>query len=306
MPILAVPNWSIGRERTVLRLAFDYLANASVRVHYAEPDIDHNRTVTGFSGEPTAVKETLLGLARILLPAINLSRHTGVHPRIGALDVCPILPMPEPTEVEELSLFIDSIAEELATEFEIPVFMYEKSARPGHIEKLPPLRRGGFGGLLDKELHPDFGPNQVHPHLGATVLGWRDPLIALNINFPAEPSMDALAIVAQIAATIRYKRREGDSRFIGVRALGLELTAQGIAQVSMNITKPDLMSADEVIRYVYESAGKLGLSGGYPQLIGVIRDVDVERSVEIPARIEQVVPTRLAQEWKSDWPAQGS
>ncbi len=301
MPVLAVPNWSIGRERTVIRQAFDYLAESPVKVHYAEADVDHNRTVTAYSGAPEDVREVTLGLARILLPAIDLKRHMGVHPRIGALDVCPFLPMPDPAEPESFLNFVDSVAAAFADEFDVPVFMYERSARPGHIARLPVLRRGGFGGLLDRDLNADFGPSRVHPHLGATVMGWRDPLIALNVNFPADPMVNSLGIVGQIAATIRQHRRAGNARFTGVRALGLELTAQGIAQVSLNLTRPDDMSADDLVRYIYDSADKLGLAKGYPQLIGVIRDVDVERSVEVCAHVDQIVPTRLATSWNEGW-----
>jgi glutamate formiminotransferase / 5-formyltetrahydrofolate cyclo-ligase len=352
MPLLTVPNWSLGRERSVLREAFDFLAAAPVTVHYAEADIDHNRTVTAFSGTPTNVQQTLLSLAEIFLPCINLQRHTGVHPRIGGLDVCPFIPLPEPKNqldlqnlnpvpsadavppslgeegvgkqtkysneentstshpnelggnkagVEysssvDLNKFITQTAQFLADAHNIPIYLYEHSA-PG--KTLPNLRKGGFGALINQELHPDFGPNQAHPHLGATVLGWRDFLVALNINFVNQPG--AGDIMRQIASHIREKRRKGDPLFAGVRALGLELQAQEIAQLSLNITQPDTTDFDKIITTIEEFAGKSNIIEGYPQLIGVIRDIDIERSTKIFARPEQVVQTRLATNWTQDW-----
>jgi|GEM_PF-508183 len=344
MPLLTVPNWSLGRERTVLREAFDFLDSAPVTVHYAESDIDHNRTVTAFSGTPTNVQTTLLGLAEIILPSVNLQRHTGVHPRIGGLDVCPFIPLPplrvngetrqvddrqstnssdaefpspslgrgrggvgkgnnagggantQQEDADSLQKFITQTAQLLADTHDIPIFLYEHSA-PGR--SLPNLRKGGFGALLNQELNPDFGPNHAHNHLGATVLGWRDFLVALNVNFPNQPG--APDAMRQIASLIREKRRKGDPLFAGVRALGLELQAQEITQLSMNITVPDTANFDKIISTIEELAAKSGITDGYPQLIGVIRDTDIERSTKIYARPQQVVQTRLATDWQLDW-----
>lgn len=334
MPLLAVPNWSLGRERTVIRQAIDYLDDAPVTVHFAEADIDHNRTVTAFSGTPANVQKTLLELAQIFLPAVNLQRHTGVHPRIGGLDVCPFIPIPpvtipsqkaatsetysqkqslshqggdplliakpdeifSPEDADSLKNFITDTAQLLTEAHQIPIFLYEHSA-PG--KSLPNLRRGGFGQLINQTLAPDFGPDQAHPHLGATVLGWRDFLIALNINFPDVPG--ALAAMQHIAAQIRHERKKGNTLFSGVRALGLELQAQEIAQVSLNITQPNATQFDELITFIEDLAAKQGHHDAYTQLIGVIRDTDVERTLKIHARPAQVVPTRLATSWQTDW-----
>lgn len=300
MPLLTVPNWSIGRERTVLRQVFDFLESAPVKVHYAEADIDHNRTVTAFSGTPENVKSTLFSIARIILPAVNLNRHTGVHPRIGGLDVCPFVPLPEPGDPHDLHEFVEQVGRELAVEFEIPVFLYEKSAVPGKTNTLPKIRKGGFGGLIGKSLSPDFGPSHIHPLIGATVLGHRDFLLALNVNFATDDPTGP-ETVREIAETIRSKRQAGECNFAGVRALGFELAAQGISQVSMNITDPDLINLDQLIDFISEEAKSKGLVDGYTQLIGVIRDTDIEQSVKIAARTEQVVPTRLAVDWQTDW-----
>lgn len=289
--LLAVPNWSIGRERSIVRQVHDLLESAPVDVHYCQADIDHNRTVTAFSGSKREVKDTLNHLAQLILPAVDLQRHRGVHPRIGGLDVCPFIPLPNPVgeDALEFSEWIEQFAEEFANEWEVPVYLYERSEKGKHKSDLPSLRKGGFGGLLDHELNPDYGPTKVHHHLGATVIGWRDFLIALNINFRSA-NFDA---VDRIAHKIRRLRREKHPNFIGVRALGLTLPAKEIVQVSMNITKPDITPLDPIIDFINEMAGRFGLEDGYPELIGVIRDVDIERSVNITFRPEQVIETRF-------------
>ena len=290
MRILTVPNWSIGRERSIVRQMRDLLDASPVTVHYCQADIDHNRTVTAFSGFKIDVSNTLFELADLTLPAIDLQRHRGVHPRMGGLDVCPFIPL-EPMVGEDAMEFkewVESQASEFADRFQVPVFLYERSEKGHHKSDLPSLRKGGFGGLIDQELSPDFGPPKAHPHLGATVIGWRDFMIAFNMNFRSA-NFDA---VDRIAFKIRKLRREKDPRFLGVRALGFELTAKEIVQVSMNVTQPDLTSLDPIIDFVNEMAARFGLEDGYPELIGVIRDVDIERSVNITFRREQVIETR--------------
>lgn len=289
--LLTVPNWSIGRERAVIRQVRDLLESAPVDLHYCQADIDHNRTVTAFSGSKQDVKTTLFHLADLILPAIDLQRHRGVHPRIGGLDVCPFIPLPDPVGEDALEFgeWVDGLAQEFAERFDIPVYLYEKSEKGHHRADLPSLRRGGFGGLLDKTLKPDFGPDHVHPHLGATVLGWRNFLIAFNINYRSQNS----EAVERIAQKIRQLRREKNPNFLGVRALGLTLSARELVQVSLNVTKPDLTPLDPIIEFIEEMANRLGLEDGYPELIGVIRDVDIERSVKIMFRPEQVIETRL-------------
>lgn len=268
----------------------DLLDAADVNVHYCNADIDHNRTVTAFSGHMPAVKSTLFQLAELTLPSVDLNRHRGVHPRIGGLDVCPFVPLPDPVGelAIEFSEWIEQVAQEFAEHFQVPVFLYEKSEKGRHMSDLPTLRRGGFGGLLDKELDPDFGPKLAHPHLGASVFGWRNFLIALNMNFN---SRDKVA-VERIAYKIRTLRRQKDARFLGVRTLGLDLPAKEIVQVSMNITQPDATPLDPILEFIEDMASRFDLPEGYPELIGVIRDIDVERSVKIGFRPEQVIYTR--------------
>lgn len=290
MDVLTVPNWSIGRERSVVRVVRDQLDDSGLDVHFCEADIDHNRTVTAFSGPHDLVQRTLFTIARTILPSIDLQRHIGVHPRIGGLDVCPFVPLsPRDTlDAEQLRAWIEDVAAQFADEFQVPVFLYEHSEKGRHSALLPILRRGGFGSLLDQELQPDYGPTRVHLHLGATVMGWRDPLVALNLNFSSE-NVDA---AKSVAAFVRDQRRSGNPVFRGVRALGLQLPAQRLVQVSMNVTRPDETPLDPIIDAVETEAKRYRLNDPTVELIGVIRDVDLEHAVRVPFEPHQVVVTR--------------
>ncbi|HXH61329.1 MAG TPA: hypothetical protein VNI20_08215 [Fimbriimonadaceae bacterium] len=285
--VLTVPNWSFGRDTRLLRLFEERLNEPGLTVHYLQSDVDHNRTVSAFSGEQEVIKSALLDLCALAFPSIDLNRHVGVHPRIGALDVCPFVPLGR-VKPKEFKAWIEDFGVEIAEKFDLPVFLYEKSERGRHEADLPALRKGGFGALLERELHPDFGPPEAHRRLGATVTGWRDPLIAMNIDL-AEPDPSTARALAK---TIRQERREGDPRFLGVRALGLPLPSRQQSQISMNVTLPDITPVDPIIEWVYEQCVARGVRVIGPELVGVLRDVDAENTTRLPFRPEQVVATR--------------
>ncbi|GMV89839.1 MAG: glutamate formiminotransferase [Chthonomonas sp.] len=288
MRLLTVPNWSFGRDVGLSRLFAETLEFRPLRVHYLKSDVDHNRTVTAFSGHPDVVFETVLTLAEFAFDRIDLNRHVGVHPRIGALDVCPFVVLPgwdEPPETERLLSEIEAFGDTLAHRYHLPVFLYEKSERGRHEADLPSLRKGGFGGLLDRDLRPDFGPSRAHPRLGITVVGLRDFLIALNVNL-----LGADARVAQqIAREIRTARSEGDLRFVGVRALGFYLASAEVAQVSMNLTLPDLTAVDAIVEWVGKRAFELGTRAVGNELIGVIRSRDLPNAESLEINPHQIV-----------------
>jgi glutamate formiminotransferase len=288
MRLLCVPNWSFGRDRRLLGEMRDRLEAGGLRVHFCESDLDHNRTVTAFSGEPEDVLGAVLDLCELALPSIDLNRHVGVHPRIGALDVCPFVPLPSwdgaPSDAE-LGRIVDRLGTELASRFDLPVFLYEKSERGRHESDLPSFRKGGFGGLFGRELRPDFGPASAHPRLGVTVTGVRDFLIGFNVNLkPIER-----AAARSVACRIRDLRREGDPRFLGVRTMGLSLATRGLCQVSVNSTLPDLAKIDPIVDFVIVEASKQGLVYAGSELIGVIRERDLPSATHLPVRPEQIV-----------------
>ena len=288
MRILAIPNWSFGRDRRLLADCHDALSSLGLTIHYCESDIDHNRTVIAFSGELEPVEKGLFALSEMILPGIDLNRHVGVHPRIGGLDVCPFIALDIPKtklRAQKLRDWVESVASHFAEKFEVPVFLYEKSEKGRHESDLPALRKGGFGGLLERTIEPDFGPKKAHPQLGATIMGWRDFLVAVNVNLNTVDSDAA----ARIAVKIRELRADGDERMLGVRALGFALASRDMSQVSLNLTLPDLTPLDPVLEFVSSTAAGLGVEVAFCELVGVIRDTDLPNATRINPRDEQIV-----------------
>ncbi|HRJ27089.1 MAG TPA: hypothetical protein PLO61_06225 [Fimbriimonadaceae bacterium] len=294
MNVLTVPNWSFGRDRDLLMRFEEVLATPNdegetLTVHYLQGDIDHNRTVSAFSGPMDLVFSRLEWLCEEAFPRIDLTRHVGVHPRIGALDVCPMVLIPGPgpaVSLPELNERIERWASSIARRFDLPIYLYEKSERGRHEADLPSLRRGGFGALLERELDPDLGPPRAHERLGVTVMGARDFLIAMNVNLATED----LDVARRIARTIRERRAEGDPDFLGIRALGFYLRSQACTQVSLNLTLPDLTAPDSVIEWIELEAGKRGATVARTELIGVIRDLDLPRATRLKIDPRQIVP----------------
>jgi glutamate formiminotransferase len=262
--VLAVPNWSLVPDNLVS--VANALRGSGLTVHYCEGDTDHRRTVTAFSGPWKDVVRGVEHLCETWFPLIDLSAEaSGVHPKVGALDVCPFVLL----EGDEAEL-IGSVAKfgaHFSERFEIPVRFYERS---GDGTALPDLRRGGVDAQQDR-----------HPKWGVTVMGVRDFLLAINVNFSAL----TLTKAREIAAKIRDGRDAGEPKFTGVRALGLSLASRGQTQVSMNFTQPDLTSVDHVVEYIEQQAGSRGVT----ELIGVIRERDLATSTRLQVRAEQVV-----------------
>ena len=289
MRLLAVPNWSFGRNTSLLREFQQVLSREDIQLHYCQGDVDHNRTVTAFSGEPNAIESALIRLCELAFDTIDLNRHVGVHPRIGALDVCPLVPLESgPQAFFQANALADRIAANIAGRHRVPVFLYERSERGRHEADLPSLRKGGFGGLIGKILNPDFGPQQAHPQLGVTILGVRDFLVAMNADLTTED----IDVAKRIAKQIRDLRREGDPRFLGVRALGFPLASRGLVQVSMNLTLPDITTIDPILEWIGQKALYERLRVVSTELIGVIRDVDVPNATRLPIREKQIVSTQ--------------
>lgn len=287
MRLVTIPNWSFARE-TSLRTKFqEILAHPSVSLHYCESDIDLNRTVTAFSAEGTVLVDMVIRLALAAFDVIDLTRHVGSHPRIGALDVCPIV-IPtgrrSPTQSELLNALAvaENLASQLAAAFDLPVFLYERSERGRHEADIDSLRRGGFGGLSQRELRPDFGPVQFHPRLGVSIVGVRDFMISINFDLRTQD----LAAAEEIAAKIRSMRGEGDERMLGVRALAMPLPSRGRCQIGLHLTLPDLTRVDPIVEWMMANAPLADV-----ELVGVIRDVDVAGADRLSVRPEQIIVT---------------
>lgn len=263
-----VPNCSEGRCReTVEALADAVRAVADVRLANVSADPDHHRTVLTFLGEPEAVAEAAFRCAKVAVERIDLRAHRGVHPRIGAVDVMPFIPLRNVTMAECVAL-AQEVGYRVARELEVPVYFYEEAALPGKPHDLPTLRRGGFekwAGLpLEGDRAPDAGPDRLHPTAGAAIVGARGPLIAFNINL----NTDRVDVAKQIAHTIR-RERERLPQLQGVRALGLFLPSRGIAQVSLNLTQPERSPLWWVVEYVRTLAAQYEVEILETELVGL-------------------------------------
>ncbi len=289
MRLLAVPNWSFGRNKELLHGFRDTLDALPVAVHYCAGDVDHNRTITACSGAAEALFEAIDALADLAFESIDLGRHVGVHPRIGALDVCPVVVLDgNPDSLESALALAEDLGEHLAQKWDLPVYFYEKSEHGVHANDLPSLRRGGFGAMLGRELRSDVGPKRAHPQLGVSVVGVRDFLIAFNV--PLTPHDGTLA--KEIAREIRTLRQEGDERFLGVRALGFPLASRGMSQVSLNVTLPDIAPIDPIVDWIKGRARSDGADMGQPELVGVIRARDLDGATHLRIDAAQIVETR--------------
>ncbi|MDQ2985449.1 MAG: hypothetical protein M3R13_01850 [Armatimonadota bacterium] len=278
MRLLCVANWSEGRDEVLLAAVRDALRSRGATVHFDGSDADHNRVVTAFSGSAEEVRETLFSVAAVAFQGIDMRSHDGVHPRSGALDVCPFILLDG--ELEHAVQFVNEVAEHLAHDYGLPVFLYEHSETGRHAADLPSLRKGQYEGLFGRELNPDFGPSTANAKLGATVFGVRDWLLAVNVDLP----QDALAKAKSIAREIRVLRDEGDPRMCGIRALGLHLLRRGLSQISMNLTNPEATSPDEIIRWIATQAEVV-----QTELIGVIREGDVANATLLPVEPNQII-----------------
>lgn len=316
MRVLTAPSWSFGRDSDLLFRFRDLLDDLPVEIHYLKSDVDLNRTHTVFSGETEYVFRALEGMCRLAFDRIDLNHHVGSHSRTGALDLCPFVAYSEPispsnklqllkptaseTAADELQAElsgqesnrealllreVESFSARFAGLFEVPVFLYEKSERGRHEADLPYLRRCGFGGLLDRELQPDFGPSHVHPQLGVTLVGLRDFVLSVNVNFHGTDPLFAKGLTADV----RGMRASGDSRFLGVVARPFSLPSISQTQLALSFTLPTLTSVDMALEWIMaETLSRRQRLAGI-ELVGAIRRQDVAKATRLPLRSEQIV-----------------
>jgi glutamate formiminotransferase / formiminotetrahydrofolate cyclodeaminase len=226
-----VPNFSEGRRQEVIQEIVQAAKAHRIRIVDIESDADHNRSVLTFVGEPEEVKKAAMSACGKAVQLIDLNHHKGEHPRMGAVDVVPFVPIREVT-MEECIELAKEFGREFAERFEVPVFLYEEAATRPDRKNLADIRRGEFEGLREEmgknpDRSPDYGPEKIHPTAGATAVGARQILIAYNINL----NSNDLEIAKQIAHQVRGR----DGGLPNVKALGFELKKRGMVQVSMNM-----------------------------------------------------------------------
>jgi glutamate formiminotransferase / 5-formyltetrahydrofolate cyclo-ligase len=297
MPLVeCVPNVSEGRRTDVVASLVDAVRSvAGARLLDYSSDPSHNRSVLTIVGEAAALQEAILALFDVAVTRIDLRQHSGEHPRMGAVDVVPFIPIADVTMAECVALARDTAAE-VAKRFDVPVFLYEEAATAPTRRNLEDIRRGEFEGLAAKlaqtEWLPDYGPSQPHPSAGGCVIGARMPLIAYNINL----ATDRLDVAKKIATAVRHS--SGGFRY--VKAMGIALEDRGLVQVSMNLTNYEKTPIFRVFEAVKREAARYGVSVLESEIVGLVPAAALFSSAEYFLQIggfkpDQVLETRLRQ-----------
>ena len=261
-----VPNFSEGRDPQVIRDIVGSIPKHGCRLLDVESDPSHNRSVVTYIGAPENVAEAAFACAKRASELINMERHRGEHPRIGATDVIPFVPIQGVT-MDDCVAMARQVGARIARELDIPVYLYAKAAtRPGRV-RLPDVRQGEYEGLkvailIDPERAPDFGPRKLHPTAGATAVGARTPLIAFNVN------LDTGDIVK--ATTIARTLRESSGGLPAVQAKGILTKETGDVQVTMNLLDYRTTSMETVMRRLDEMAAKVGAVVKESEIIGLL------------------------------------
>jgi len=260
-----VPNISEGRDREkITSLAEEVGKHRRVKLLDCSSDKDHHRSVYTFIGEPEAVREAAFSFTMKALDLIDMREHKGGHPRLGAVDVIPFVPI-QGVEMGEAIQIAREFGKGLGKRG-IPVFYYEEAATRPERKDLPSIRKGEYEGLAEKmkdpQWKPDEGPDRFNPKFGATVVGARFPLVAYNINLKTKD----LPLAQEIARKIRFK----DGGFPHVRAMGVDLKGRGMVQVSMNLTDYRVTGIPKVYEFIKEEALKKGIEIEGSEIVGLI------------------------------------
>jgi glutamate formiminotransferase len=266
MILESVPNFSEGRRPEVCEAIAQAARKEGAKVLDLEMDRDHNRSVLTMIGEPGPIERAAIACARTAIDTIDLTRHEGQHPRMGALDVCPFVPLRGATMADAVGL-ARAVGRRLGEELGLPVFLYEFAATRPDRKNLADIRQPQFEGLRerigrDPDRVPDFGPNAIHPTAGCTAVGARLPLIAYNVDLET----DDVAVAKKIARKIR----ERDGGLPGIKALGLSIADRKCAQVSMNVCDYPKTGLLEAFQAVEKEAARLGVRVRSSEVIGLL------------------------------------
>jgi glutamate formiminotransferase len=278
--IECVPNFSEGRDpRVVEAIVAAISSTPGVCLLGWESDADHNRSVVTLAGAPDAVQEAAVRGAGQAAESIDLRRHAGVHPRTGAADVVPFVPL-EGSRMEDCVQAAHGAGTEIWRRFSVPVYYYGAAARTPGRERLERVRRSGFDGLP-----PDVGRGPWHPAAGAAMVGARDFLIAYNVRLSTADGEAARAIARKI--------RESSGGFRHVKAMGVYLASRRCAQVSMNLTRYTETPLNAVYQAIEEEARRLGTQAGPGELIGFIPRRAYDSAPDFFLRAENFTPERI-------------
>lgn len=293
--IECVPNFSEGRDSAKIDAIVSAIRKAGAVVLDRTSDSDHNRSVVTFAAPAGVIEEAAFQAVRQAAASIDLRRHSGVHPRIGAADVVPFVPLRGVT-LEDCALLAERTGRRIWEELGVPVYLYEAAALRPQCRNLADIRRGNFEGLreavrTDPERRPDFGGPELHPSAGAVVVGARKFLIAFNVNLATSD----LEIARRIARKIRFS----SGGMPGVKAMGVMLASHNLAQVSMNLTDFEQTPPHVAFDAVRAEAEREGVGIAASELIGLIPQKALEMAAAYYLRLDgftsgQVIENRLA------------
>lgn len=261
-----VPNFSEGRDLVKIeKIAASFRGRQGVKLLDYQHDEDHNRMVVTVVGEPEPLKAAVISAIGVAVDEIDMRTHQGQHPRMGAVDVLPFIPV-KGIDRDEAIAISKEVAAEVSTLYDLPVFLYEASATRPERANLANIRKGQFEGMADKlaqeQWQPDYGPAQPHPSAGVTAIGARMPLVAYNINLDT----DNLDIANDIARKVRHI--SGGLRYC--KGIGIELKDRGCVQVSMNMTDYTKTALYRVFELVKMEARRWGVNVVGSEVIGLV------------------------------------
>lgn len=263
--IESIPNISEGRDLEIVEKIVDQVRTTAgcILMNYSS-DENHNRSVITYMGTPEAVEEASVKIAAKAAELIDLKKHKGEHPRMGAVDVMPFVPIRN-ADMEECIKLSERVGKKIADQCKIPVFLYEESAKKKDRKNLANIRKGGFEQMqnkIDEGFTPDFGGNTINPTAGVVAVGARKPLIAFNAQLNTSD--------VEIAKKISKKIRESSGGLPCVKAIGIMLESKNIAQVSMNLTDYTVTPPHIVVEAIKEEAKKYNVEVTGTELIGLM------------------------------------
>lgn len=261
-----VPNFSEGRDlEKVDKIVAAFRGRGGVKLLDYQKDENHNRSVVTAVGEPDAIREAVVAAIGVAVDVIDMTRHQGQHPRMGAVDVVPFIPIRNMTMHEAVAMS-QAVAQAVAERYGLPVFLYEASASRPERRNLSDIRKGQFEGMAAKiklpEWRPDYGPAEIHPTAGVAAIGARMPLVAYNVNL----GTNRLEIADAIAKKVRHL--SGGFRYC--KALGIELKDRGIVQVSINLTDYSKTAVYRVFEMIRFEARRYGVSVVGSEIVGLV------------------------------------
>jgi glutamate formiminotransferase / formiminotetrahydrofolate cyclodeaminase len=285
-----VPNFSEGRHPAKIKALLDAAMSVpGVRVLDHTSDYDHHRSVMTVVGGPEEVAEAMFRTIRVATDLIDLRKHAGVHPRVGATDVVPFVPI-KGVSMRECVQAARRLGHRVGTELEIPVFLYERAASHADHAPLESIRRGGLEGLSfrmasDPDWAPDFGPNRPHATAGATVIGARPALIAFNVNLASTD----LALARSIARTVRQSN--GGLRHL--KAIGVELPSRQLVQVAMNLTDYETTPLHAAFKAVEAEAARRGVNLAGTEIVGLVPGAAITETARDALRLDALDRTQI-------------